>query len=171
MKRCFPDGVIFILYVNFPPVPRIPPIVNQPIMRMDRHARALLFRRLNQLINKNYGLLFDLCPVIYWKEVYHRSGVPLEQADSMGEIGQMEDLLERLIRRERNERLYDAISRLTPTQQRRVMMFMDDMSYVEIARREGTKFAPVYRSLQAAFRKLRDLMAEYEDEVRRGIVE
>ena len=51
------------------------------------------------------------------------------------------------------------------------MMFMDDMSYVEIARREGTKFAPVYRSLQAAFRKLRDLMAEYEDEVRRGIVE
>lgn len=108
---------------------------------------------------------------IYRKEVYHRSGVPLEQADSMGEIGQMEDLLERLIRRERNERLYDAISRLTPTQQRRVMMFMDDMSYVEIARREGTKFAPVYRSLQAAFRKLRDLMAEYEDEVRRGIVE
>ena len=108
---------------------------------------------------------------IYRKEVYHRSGVPLEQADSMGEIGQMEDLLERLIRRERNERLYDAISRLTPTQQRRVMMFMDDMSYVEIARREGTKFAPVYRPLQAAFRKLRDLMAEYEDEVRRGIVE
>ena len=108
---------------------------------------------------------------IYRKEVYHRSGVPLEQADSMGEIGQMEDLLERLIRRERNERLYYAISRLTPTQQRRVMMFMDDMSYVEIARREGTKFAPVYRSLQAAFRKLRDLMAEYEDEVRRGIVE
>ena len=108
---------------------------------------------------------------IYRKEVYHRSGVPLEQADSMGEIGQMEDLLQRLIRRERNERLYDAISRLTPTQQRRVMMFMDDMSYVEIARREGTKFAPVYRSLQAAFRKLRDLMAEYEDEVRRGIVE
>ncbi len=108
---------------------------------------------------------------IFRKEVYHRSGVPLEQADSMGEIGQMEDLLERLIRRERNERLYDAISRLTPTQQRRVMMFMDDMSYVEIARREGTKFAPVYRSLQAAFRKLRDLMAEYEDEVRRGIVE
>ena len=48
---------------------------------------------------------------IYRKEVYHRSGVPLEQADS------------------------------------------------------------VYRSLQAAFRKLRDLMAEYEDEVRRGIVE
>ena len=108
---------------------------------------------------------------IYRKEVYHRSGGPLEQADSMGEIGQMEDLLERLIRRERNERRYDAISRLTPTQQRRVMMFMDDMSYVEIARREGTKFAPVYRSLQAAFRKLRDLMAEYEDEVRRGIVE
>ncbi|MCR5174102.1 MAG: hypothetical protein K6C09_05670, partial [Oscillospiraceae bacterium] len=64
---------------------------------------------------------------IYRKEVYHRSGVPLEQAVSMGEIGQMEDLLERLIRRERNERLYDAISRLTPTQQRRVMMFMDDM--------------------------------------------
>ena len=108
---------------------------------------------------------------IYRKEVYHRSGVPLEQADSMGEIGQMEDLLERLIRRERNERLYDAISRLTPTQQRRVMMFMDDMSYVEIARREGTKFAPVYRSLQAAFRKLRALLAEYEDEVRRGSVE
>ncbi len=108
---------------------------------------------------------------IYRKEVYHRSGVPLEQADSMGEIGQMEDLLERLIRRERNERLYDAISRLTPTQQRRVMMFMDDMSYVEIARMEGTKFAPVYRSLQAAFRKLRDLMTEYEDEFRRGIGE
>ena len=31
------------------------------------------------------------------------------------------------------------------------------MSYVEIARMEGTKFAPVYRSLRAALRKLRDL--------------
>ena len=48
---------------------------------------------------------------------------------------------------------------------------MDDMSYVEIARMEGTKFAPVYRSLRAAFRKIRDLMTGYEDEVRRGIGE
>ena len=45
------------------------------------------------------------------------------------------------------------------------------MSYVEIARMEGTKFAPVYRSLRAAFRKIRDLMTGYEDGVSRGIGE
>ena len=100
----------------------------------------------------------------YRKEVYHRSGVPFEAADSQHGSGCYDRLDEEMIREERNAYLYEAISRLTPLQQKRVMMFMDNMTYTDIAHSEGTKFAPVYRSLQAAFKKLRILMSEYEDD-------
>ena len=96
------------------------------------------------------------------KEVYHRSGVPLEDAITMNMSGGSSDPVDLLCRIEENERLYNAIARLTPTQQRRVRMFMDNMSYSDIARSEGTQFAPVYRSLQASFRKLRIFMEEIE---------
>lgn len=98
----------------------------------------------------------------YHREKYHRSLLTLEDVDSAGDLADLEQLVEVLIREERNARLYEAISQLTPIQQRRVMMFMDSMNYSDIARSEGTKFAPVYRSLQSAFKKLRVLMKDYE---------
>ena len=98
----------------------------------------------------------------YHREKYHRSLLTLDDVDATGEFSNMEELVEKLIRNEQNARLYEAISQLTPTQQRRVMMFMDNMNYSDIARSEGAKFAPIYRSLQAAFKKLRLLMREYE---------
>lgn len=101
---------------------------------------------------------------IYRREMYHRSGMSPEEAVEMQKTGSIEELVDDLLRRERNAHLYEAISQLTPTQQRRVMMFMDNMNYTDIARSEGTKFAPIYRSLQAAFKKLRLLMREYEKE-------
>lgn len=98
----------------------------------------------------------------YHREKYHRSLLTLEDVDAAGDLSDLEELVDELIRKEQNDRLYDAISHLTPTQQRRVMMFMDNMNYSDIARSEGAKFAPIYRSLQAAFKKLRTLMRDYE---------
>ena len=100
---------------------------------------------------------------IYRKEVYHRSGVPLDDIDAMIADTDTDELLEALLRKERNSRLYDAISQLTPNQQRRVLLFMESMNYAEVARKEGVTTVPVYRSLQKAFKKLRILMSEYED--------
>ena len=98
----------------------------------------------------------------YHKEKYHRSFLTLDDVDAAGEINNLEGLVEELFRKEQNTRLYEAISQLTPIQQRRVMMFMDNMNYSDIARSEGIKFAPIYRSLQAAFKKLRTFMRDYE---------
>lgn len=100
---------------------------------------------------------------IYRKEVYHRSGVALDDIDAMIADTDTDEMFEALIRKERSARLYDAISQLTPNQQRRVFLFMESMNYAEVARREGATPVPVYRSLQKAFKKLRILMSDYED--------
>ena len=97
------------------------------------------------------------------KEYYHRSCIPLEEADKLLYAERLDELIDELIQQQMYLKLYKAISHLTPTQQRRVLMFMDNMSYTDIAQSEGTKFAPVYRSLQAAFKKLRSLMKDFEE--------
>ena len=89
-----------------------------------------------------------------------RIGDESEEAERTKALENLEAVVCELIRREENSRLYEAISKLTPIQQRRVRMFMDHMSYTDIARAEGVKFAPLYRSLQAAFKKLRLLMTD-----------
>ena len=98
----------------------------------------------------------------YHREKYHRSLVTLEEVDYSAEFSKIKDLAEELARKEQTAQLYYAISQLTPIQQRRVMMFMDNMNYTDIAKTEGKKFSPIYRSLQAAFKRLRVLMLDYE---------
>ena len=100
---------------------------------------------------------------VYRKEMYHRSSFSIEEAERVKAEENMETLVRELVRKEENARLYEAIAQLTPIQQRRVRMFMDHMSYTDIAQAEGVKFAPLYRSLHAAFKKLRMLMSDYED--------
>ncbi len=100
---------------------------------------------------------------VYRKEVYHRSPLSLEKGEILMVDPNADELLDNLIREERNDRLYEAISQLTPKQRHRVLMYMENMNYSEIARNEGVKFAPLYRSLQASFKKLRRLMSDYED--------
>ena len=104
--------------------------------------------------------LYNETQRVYRKEMYHRSSVPIDEAEEM--IDGLESPLDALVKKEEKDRLYEAIAQLTPIQQRRVLMFMDNMTYTDIARSEGTKFAPIYRSLQAAFKKLRVLMRDCE---------
>lgn len=93
------------------------------------------------------------------REAYHRSGVPFDTAEetytAVGES--MEDLL---VREEERDRLYRAIAQLDPIQQRRVQMFMDDMTYSDIARYEGCAFYAAHKSLTRAFNRLRKLLRE-----------
>ena len=55
--------------------------------------------------------------------------------------------------------LPEAMTTLTETQKRRVYMFFyDGMTFREIAEIEGTKVAPVYRSIQSAMKKIEDFL-------------
>lgn len=96
------------------------------------------------------------------KELYHRSGVPMDCVDEQKVVAydEIDEMIDDMIRKEENIRLYEAISQLTPIQQRRVRMYMEHLSYSEIARREDRKFAVVYRSLHDAFERLRVLMSD-----------
>jgi len=93
------------------------------------------------------------------REIYHNSWVPIEEAEQI-EASSVNEVLDQLIRQEERERLYAAIAKLTPVQQRRVRIYMENMNYSEVARIEKTAFAVVYRSLQYAFKRLRLLLAE-----------
>lgn len=57
--------------------------------------------------------------------------------------------------------LYAAISQLTPIQQRRIRMLMDDMSIREIARREGCHMNAALKSVNGALKKLRGLLQDH----------
>ena len=54
---------------------------------------------------------------------------------------------------ERNQRIRDAFSYLTPTQQRRMKMLADGLSIREIARREDKDFKTIHESIEAAKKK------------------
>lgn len=93
------------------------------------------------------------------REIYHNAWMPLEEAEQI-EASTVNEVLDHIIRQEENERLYAAIARLTPVQQRRVRIYMENLNYSEVARIEKTAFAVVYRSLQLAFKRLRLLLSE-----------
>ena len=65
-----------------------------------------------------------------------------------------------MIRQEENRRLYRAIAELTPLQRKRIFMFMENMNYTEIARKEGTTIPSVRQSIELALKKLRRLLSE-----------
>ena len=55
----------------------------------------------------------------------------------------------------------DWISQLTPIQQRRIRMLMDNMSIREIARREGCHMNAALKSVNGALKKLRGLLQDH----------
>lgn len=97
---------------------------------------------------------------LYKRERYHCFPVDPDIFDDLAVSTGADDLIEDLIRTEENHRLYAAISKLTPIQRRRVLMFMDNMSYTDIARVEKRDLKVVMRSLAKSFDHLRRLMGE-----------
>ena len=97
---------------------------------------------------------------LHKRERYHCFPVDPDTFDDLAVSTGADDLIEDLIRTEENHRLYAAISKLTPIQRRRVLMFMDNMSYTDIARAEKRDLKVVMRSLAKSFDHLRRLMGE-----------
>ena len=71
------------------------------------------------------------------------------------------ELEDALIWDEQVVELYAAISQLTPIQQRRIRMLMDDMSIREIARQEGCHMNAALKSVNGALKKLRGLLQDH----------
>ena len=68
---------------------------------------------------------------LYKRERYHCFPVDPDTFDDLAVSTGADDLIEDLIRTEENHRLYAAISKLTPIQRRRVLMFMDILTRQE----------------------------------------
>lgn len=90
------------------------------------------------------------------REAYHQCRVPNYAMDYFAAQG--ESIEDQLIREHESKCLYEAIMHLTPTEQRRVRMFMENMSYADIARAESCSQQASRMSLLKAFRKLRRLL-------------
>ena len=74
---------------------------------------------------------------IYRKEVYHRDWTPIEDVLEMPKTYERNPLEDALIWDEQVAKLYEAIAQLTPIQQRRIRMLMENQSIREIAHEEG----------------------------------
>lgn len=93
------------------------------------------------------------------KEYYHGSGVPFDTVESCY-AADGGDYLEQMVWKDECRRLYNAIAMLPLEQQRRVYMFMDNMTYADIARVEGRSHPAIRKSLLNAFNHLRQLLEE-----------
>ena len=93
------------------------------------------------------------------KEYYHAIGVPFETVESLY-AADGGDCLEQMVWKDECRRLYNAIAMLPLEQQRRVYMFMDNMTYADIARVEGRTHPAIRKSLLNAFNHLRQLLEE-----------
>ena len=109
---------------------------------------------------EEWKLLQNETQRVHRKEVYHRDWTPMDDIAENGRYISEDDPEEDLIRRHENEALYRAIAQLTPVQQRRIRMYMNNLSVREIARQEGCYMNAVLRSINSALKKLRVLMSE-----------
>ncbi len=96
---------------------------------------------------------------IYRKEVYHRAGHTFHDIEETY-FRDDDPVSNRVIGDDQERRIYEAISKLAPIQQRRIRMLLDGMTCADITRVEKAKYPSVYRSIQKALLHLRDLMAE-----------
>jgi DNA-directed RNA polymerase specialized sigma24 family protein len=96
----------------------------------------------------------------YRKEYRHRDKTTLDELDMTSFYANGENAEDEVIRHSEYEALYEAIKRLTPTQQRRILMYMEDVSIREIARREGCHMNAVLNSVNAALANLRKILSE-----------
>jgi len=77
-----------------------------------------------------------------------------------------EDVFDAVYRKLRRERLYEAINKLSGTQQRRLLLyFFCGLTYEEIATIESCRHSAVVRSVKNALKKLRKYMADLFDEI------
>jgi len=97
---------------------------------------------------------------IHKAEIRHRDFTELDDIAEKYPVSGQQDLSELLIQQEEILLLYEAIATLTPLQQQRVCMFMDNLSCKEIADLEGRDNSAVYRSLNAAFTNLRRFLGD-----------
>lgn len=98
---------------------------------------------------------------VHRKEVYHRDWTPMEDVEEMPEHFAANELEDALIWDEQVAALYAAISQLTPIQQRRIRMLMDNLSIREIARQEGCHMNAALKSVNDALKKLRSLLKDW----------
>lgn len=85
-------------------------------------------------------------------------GVPLDDVlINMAATGP-DPVSDEVVRRDEAVRLYEAISKLTPIQRRRVMMLLEDMNCWQIAKAEGRDPSVIYRSVEKSFLRLRILL-------------
>lgn len=80
--------------------------------------------------------------------------------EDYADVDGIEDLAYVIAEQMERKSLYDAITKLTPTQRRRVYMYLSDMSYVDIARAEHRDAAVIRRSMLGSFKKLRRILIE-----------
>jgi len=109
---------------------------------------------------EEWRLLQNETQRVHRKEVYHRDWTPMDDVaeDIRYSAGLTPD--EELIRRYETEALYRAIAQLSPIQQRRIRLYMEDLSVREIARQEGCYMSTVLKSINSALKKLRLLLSE-----------
>lgn len=91
------------------------------------------------------------------KERYHCYSI--EGAVYEGEdYASNEDIQLDYIQREDNSDLYDALGKLSEPQRRRLIQVADGISMQEIARIEGVGYNSVYKSIDAARKKLKKIL-------------
>ncbi len=94
------------------------------------------------------------------KETSHRSSASLEDILEVRKQHATESVEDAYIRRAQVDELYQAIEKLTPTQQRRVRMYMENITVREIAKREGCYMSAALKSIDLALKKLRRLLGD-----------
>ena len=97
---------------------------------------------------------------LHKRAVYHGCFVPLDSIEESISTGGIDALIDDLILKEEVNRLYKAIAKLTPIQRRRLLMIMEDMTYEEVAKKEGRSCAAIHFSVSKALKHLRKLMTD-----------
>lgn len=99
--------------------------------------------------------LEDLKYLNVWERHYERMEV-WESTINTRAFYKQESLEENVFNRFQIEMLHKAIKKLSETQQRRIKMYyFDDMTYEQIAEKEGCTKMPVKRSIDDAIQKLK----------------
>jgi len=78
-----------------------------------------------------------------------------ELTDTTMNYPQKENPADLIIEKERNQQLHEAINALPEIQRKRLLLyFMNELTYTQIAEREGVNQVTVYRSVKRALRRL-----------------
>lgn len=89
---------------------------------------------------------------------YHSTLTPDDFAVA-GRVRSEDNVVEdEVVRRDDAKRLYRAITQLTPTQQRRILLLLEDMNAAQIAKMEGKHPSVIYRSIEGSFARLRRIL-------------